>query len=1073
MASTTPYRSGLRRNNGLFFVSDKMSWQNLFSLKIEQAIEKIKPFAFFSFNKEPLILFFHNPVERKKIHKQCWNFNKAPIIIFLYGESLPIIDQGNELVFNLDENIEIYNGFEFNQNTEELVELTEKSSITDFSYFNLVSGKIWEKYENSFNPETKVDYNLLKNIEDARGLLIDKNNLTPIIVNRVIGRLIFIRYLIDRNVKLGLYTENNGFLSKEKLVEIIQNADELYLLFDYIKKFNGDLFPYVQKENGLQKQDWGFEKQELLSNSENLAILSHLFSGKIEIRTGQASLFDFYDFSIIPIEFVSNIYEYFIGIENQGKNKAFYTPSFLVDFILSETIEPFLKTENTWECKVLDPACGSGIFLVETLRKVIIKYKELHPLISVDDFKTEIKRILSENIFGIDKDGDAIDVAIFSLYVTLLDFIEHPKDVENFKFPQLRGKNFFQADFFENSFNEIENDFVKGLNNVRLNFIIGNPPWGRVSDSKYRRYAKERLKNEPRENERLKNVGFKNYKGENRKIEIINNNEISQGFLLRSKDFSSSVSQTRCALIVTSKILHNIYSDIFRNYFLNNVCIEKVVDFSAISEHLFIKRKGGKSTLGPAALLTFSWEDKHKISHNIIHHIAPKLNRFFHLLKIFVIEKHDYKKVLQTQFIKFDWLWKTMLYGNVLDFDFITSLKDEFKITVNDLTNDQSRFLYGGGLILGGGDKNPTDFLKNKALIDANSIDSFFRSPNLNTEWYLGNGKQWDRKFAHRSKKELFEKGLFDGDSLLIKKGLTSDYHLVAAFSKAPGVFIDTITGIKAILPEDVPLLKCLAGVLNSDFFSYYLFLTFSSAGVERKQAHNPEVFSLPFAFNHEIAEIASQITLLKEEVFALEGKVDNFHPEKMQHEYQLSQLKDETKILIDKLQTIIFSTYNLTDSQKELVNYSQDISIPLFKGDLNPIRSVERQELTSYANIFVKNFSHLFEYSNRHFQVEIFSDDFVIGMKFKILQTKPDQNIVYRADLKSLFIINVLSGISFQQITESIFIQKDIKIINRDSFSIIKPNEYKCWHKAVAYLDVNEFKRLLIGKKIEEEEIV
>ena len=78
------------------------------------------------------------------------------------------------------------------------------------------------------------------------------------------------------------------------------------------------------------------------------------YGGKIS--SGQFSLFQYYDFSIIPIEFISNVYEYFIGQENQKSTGAYYTPLFLVDYILKETVEKKLNScqRTEYNCKVLD-----------------------------------------------------------------------------------------------------------------------------------------------------------------------------------------------------------------------------------------------------------------------------------------------------------------------------------------------------------------------------------------------------------------------------------------------------------------------------------------------------------------------------------------------------------------------------------------------------------------------------------------------------------------------------------------------------------------------------------------------
>lgn len=207
-----------------------------------------------------------------------------------------------------------------------------------------------------------------------------------------------------------------------------------------------------------------------------LDILIRLLQSE-EISTGQQSLFDMYDFSILPIEFISNMYEKFIGKENQENEGAYYTPTFLVDYIVSETIGKKLNESDNYNCKVLDPACGSGIFLVESLRKIIEKYITINEITDTDtdEFRQALKSIAQDNIFGIDKDPSAIQVAIFSVYLTLLDY-QAPADIGKFKFPNLLGTNFICSDTFD-----LDNKDLKALEDKKLNFdyIIGNPPWKR------------------------------------------------------------------------------------------------------------------------------------------------------------------------------------------------------------------------------------------------------------------------------------------------------------------------------------------------------------------------------------------------------------------------------------------------------------------------------------------------------------------------------------------------------------------------------------------------------------------
>jgi hypothetical protein len=122
---------------------------------------------------------------------------------------------------------------------------------------------------------------------------------------------------------------------------------------------------------------------------------------------------------------------------------------------------------------VLDPACGSGTFLVECYRRLIEKKvrqegRQLRP--------SELRELLAQSIFGIDRDEDACRIAELSLILTLLDYIK-PPDLENtnFKLPSLRETNIFRDDFFN-----LDGCWQSIFQNERFDWIIGNPPWSEV-----------------------------------------------------------------------------------------------------------------------------------------------------------------------------------------------------------------------------------------------------------------------------------------------------------------------------------------------------------------------------------------------------------------------------------------------------------------------------------------------------------------------------------------------------------------------------------------------------------------
>lgn len=340
------------RDDCLIKMSDT-NWKSKVSLpsRIFRLLEKndlLKTLdAFFCFDNKPLILFFNleDRNKRKELHKAIWNFNESPIAIIVENNA-----------------VEIFNGFSIDENTKLLKSLGAADKLNDFTYFELVTGKTWEKYQDELSHKNRVDYKLLENIEAAQGLMM-KQGISQTLANALVGKIIFYRYLIDRNVKLNYQGKERW--TNDDLCACLGRKD-VFLAFvrhleDKETGFNGDMFRIGQDE-------WQQINQDVLN------ILVRLLKSE-DLASGQQSLFDIYDFSILPIEFISNVYEKFIGVDKQDKESAYYTPTFLVDYIVEETVEKHLKADDkNYNCRILDPSCGSGIFLVESLRRIIEKY---------------------------------------------------------------------------------------------------------------------------------------------------------------------------------------------------------------------------------------------------------------------------------------------------------------------------------------------------------------------------------------------------------------------------------------------------------------------------------------------------------------------------------------------------------------------------------------------------------------------------------------------------------------------------------------------------------------------------
>lgn len=807
--------------------------------------------------------------------------------------------------------------------------------------------------------------------------------------------------------------------SNDEFCELLNHPKMVKDFFDYLEDnergFNGDLFPLTSGEYKKIKK-------------EDFQVLQRLLKGE-DIINGQLSLFQLYDFSIIPIEFISNVYELFIGESNQQAEGAYYTPLFLVDYILKETVDKKLNyAKSDYSCKVLDPACGSGIFLVETLRKIIEKYIfESGVNTKSEKFKTAIRKLAKENIFGIDKDTSAVQVAVFSIYLTLLDYLE-PPGIETFKFPNLVDSNFFNADFFDENatFNNL-------LSEISFSFIVGNPPWKGGSMSQIG-------------NKYLKNRKEKEKKAVKKFPIAINNNEIAEGFVLRVSDFCKET--TQIALIIRSSILYNLgYNDNFsrfRKYWLEEFFIDRVFELAPVRFEVF--EKSNKPAVAPAAVVFYRYAFSQSTDSNITEHITLKESRFFSLFKIFTINRSDYKEIEQRKLKQDDWALKTLVYGSYLDYNLLKRIKDSFP-TIKNVITGSDKVTEGTGLQYSSNPTYNSKHLIGSPFVDAYGVSPFFIEPAKISEFKIIK--------VHR----LRDERLFKAPMLLVREGIDmSTLTAKCAVSKKDLLFKDSITSIKAFAKADISILDNIAAIFSTSLFAYYAVNTFASIGIERERVKNYNKYSLPYldlgaSENVRAIEEASRLIYLEEKK-ALHDKI------------RIQKLTNTIKATFYEIEQSVYQKLNLNDIELSLIDYALQINRKFIIGTENEKKRLfssiafENKMLIEYASIFINRFKKSLDTKTKKFVVEIWHTNQIVGMFFKIVNMSSDIKQIkwINKQNKDWEILSILSNMSSEKITDKLFIQKDIRGFEKDYFYIIKPNEKRLWHKAIGYLDANEF---------------
>lgn len=1000
--------------DSLIRVSSDKDWLNKVALpsRIYRLLEKnelLKTLdAFFCFDNKPLILFFNLEDSNKKqeLHKAIWNFNESPIAIIVENNA-----------------VEIFNGFSIDENTKLLHSIGGVEKLDDFTYFELVTGKTWEKYQKDLSHKNRVDYKLLENIEAAQGLMMNLG-LSQTLVNALIGKIIFYRYLIDRKVRLnyqGKERWDNG-----DLCQCLANKDSFLAFVRHLENkdtgFNGDMFRITPEDYQLISQD-------------ALNVLIRLLESE-DLMTGQRSLFDLYDFSILPIEFISNMYEKFIGVDKQNKESAYYTPTFLVDYIIAETVEKHLSADdNNYNCRILDPSCGSGIFLVESLRRIIEKYVRVKKIknTNTESFREGLKKLVCDNIFGIDKDYDAIQVAIFSIYLTLLDYQE-PADIEKFKFPNLFGKNLICSDTFD-----VDNPELKDLEERKLQFdyIIGNPPWkGSGGDQQAKAYLRNRRKKE-------RNV---------RNAIGVNNNELAEYFVFRVSDFCST--NTEVALIIHSTSLYNSKNgvSVFRKYLLDQFYIKGVTELACVRKEVF--DKSNDKSIAPACVLFYRYANGSNTDSSIITHISIKSSRFFSLFKVFSICRNDIQKVQQNRLKENDWLWKVLVYGSYLDFILISRLKK--MDTVESVIKDSNRFIHATGVEFSENDvKYDSSSWTDRCFINTHAVNCFFLNPDKIETSHV------QKLRRNRSTQQ----DIFLAPMLLVRHGLDVDKLIArSVISNKDAVFKKSLLSIKAYKPEDINVLKSISCSYASEIFSYLSILTFSSVGIERENAKTQELLGIPYV------EVDDCFYDEIESLYNLGYKENKKIPI---DEIKTCKIKEDIKEKEKSLDKAIKTALKLSDDELDLIDYALNVNRHVVQINsanttskriellhncpaFNVIKKEDNQ-LIDYAQVYIDRYAKSFNRNGKRFMVDIHYYEQMIGMFFRVIDEKDfTEEILFSPTDDNL--LSLATKLSSQRITDQLFVQKDIRGFEKEFFYIFKPNEKRLWHKAIAHLDVNEF---------------
>ncbi len=742
----------------------------------------------------------------------AWNFSRSPMLVTVEPHQLRAWTCCEPPTDQLLPNVVVH---EFQ--LSDLASGISQRTTQVLHWINLVSGQFFKDNSDRFRRDQRADQMLLENLSFVRQELHEKGLVNDDICHDLLARVIFIQFLFDRKDSLGNSALNESWLERlyekgvlkakhSNFASILSDFADCYRLFSWLnEKFNGDLFPGKGNTKAELERAWQAEKRDV--KQSHLNVLSDLVSGDLHMPSGQTNLWRRYAFDAIPLEFISSIYESFV--KNARGAGIYYTPPHLVDFVLDRVL-PW--EGDQWDIKVLDPACGSGVFLVKAFQRLVHRWKNAHP---GETIRAETLRgLLENNLFGVDDDPHAARVASFSLYLAMCDGIEPRHYWTQVRFPLMRGKRLVNADFFE----EDRPGFRTREDAASYDLVVGNAPWGEKTSS-------EAAKTWANNSDHCWPIADKGI-----------------GPLFLPKAATLVKPDGKVAMIQPAgSLLFNRSGTAsgFRKKFFTTFYVQQVVNLSAIRFEVFKKKKGAaQKTVSPSCVVVFSPQPA---SNDRISYISPKvIDSSLEAIEI-IIEPTDVKKVHPANGAEDPNIWTALMWGSHRDFNLVQKLAQLLNL---DKLKKDGRLTCPEGIIRGKDPKrrDEYDWLLERPILEAAKFPS-------DTFLYLRADRLPPNKDPWAERPRAEEN--FSSPQLLIKQSWSAeskrfDARLVIPDQQGRGAICTQSFLTVCSKAEDLELLEGACLAYNSSLAVYFLLLTSGRFASYRPEALATEIPRIP-----------------------------------------------------------------------------------------------------------------------------------------------------------------------------------------------------------------------------------
>ena len=878
----------------------------------------------------------NDPAAESELHRLLWNQGTATLLVVRDSADVRVYSAlaapGQQPIAEEDD-VRL---------VETLTQIRSALELTDFVR-RVETGRIYQQHRENFQAEAGVDRTLLRNLKESSKLLCEgENALKPSVAHALLGRLLFTCYLRDRGVLSDDYLKREAGVTPPRaaagesasLQRILNEGsptdakDTLFKMFAAVKHdFNGSLFG----------EELEGERRDV--RALHIEVLRDFLNG-VEHRQGSLG-FPAYDFSLIPIETISAIYESFLRSESQTRQDetgSFYTPRHLAEMTVDVATEGW---DTLLDKKFCDPSVGSGIFLVILFNRMAEEWRAKNPRKTNLERAIALREMLCEKFWGVDLNPTACRITCFSLYLALFDQLE-PADIWALKkklesddarvLPPLLALS--EAEFKNTATPRVlaDNFFSKNLPlPTDFNLVIGNPPWigrGQQHDETMEKWL---------ESDANASLPLAPKAKSNRRNFFTPDRQSACGFMWKVPQHLRD--DGRACLVLPTKVFMNENTNAFQTGWLNRFSLDHLVQLSDYSFLIF------EEADCPAVIARFS--PSKPVEQSVVRYDTPKVDRSDPRQALITVLPEDQKGLrldellLAAQDKRASVVWKQPLWGTGRDVAFLHRLSK--MSTLGDIAGepgDQTkRWVKGQGFkpYHGKGTRIPRWWNDRQLFLDSrcNEINLVVTPDDAAR---IGSHPA----LLHRSP----DKSIFAPPMVLVTQGFGK-----AAFCDFSVVFEHSLQSIAAKTKGDENLLRFLAAVVTSSFAKYFLFHTAANWGSERDKVHLTELLRLPFPLpencrdkaraEHIVAEVAKRVG-------EAHKRITKAPLDLQKREHEVADAKCETEPLV-------LEYFGVTTTERILIEDTVKLFIPSstpgsLNGEILTLDDSSRAEREEYA---------------------------------------------------------------------------------------------------------------------------